>query len=88
MRLSAEWLTQPDERIMELLRDEGPLPVGQIGNHDRLHWNNEYIGRRTRLLADQGLVVNIGNGVYQITDDGEAYLEGDLDARELPEPED
>ncbi|WP_248515056.1 winged helix-turn-helix domain-containing protein [Salinarchaeum laminariae] len=73
---------------MELLRDEGPKPVGEIGEDERLYWNNQYLGRRCRLLAKQGLIVNIGNGVYQITDDGRAYLDGDLDARGLPEPDD
>lgn len=87
MRLSAEWLKQPDERIMELLLDEGPIPVGKIGEDERLHWNKQYIGRRCRVLAQQGLIVNIGNGVYQITEDGELYLEGGLDARDLPEPD-
>jgi hypothetical protein len=30
-------------------------------------------------LAENGLVKHLGNGVYVITDDGEAYLEGRLD---------
>jgi len=30
-------------------------------------------------LTENGLVKDLGNGVYIITDDGEAYLDGRLD---------
>jgi len=38
-------------------------------------------------LVNYGLLQHLGNGVYQITADGEAYLEGELDASELEEDE-
>jgi len=34
-------------------------------------------------LENYGLTQNIGNGVYTITEVGERYLKGNLDAREL-----
>lgn len=37
-------------------------------------------------LVDYGLLRHLGNGVYVITDEGEQYLEGELDTAEL-EPE-
>jgi hypothetical protein len=33
-------------------------------------------------LKENGLVQHLGNGVYVITDDGEAYLDGRLDTQE------
>ncbi|WP_197075936.1 hypothetical protein [Halostagnicola sp. A56] len=37
------------------------------------------IARRCRKLSEKGLLKHLGNGVYIITDQGEAYLAGDLD---------
>ncbi|VTT88000.1 hypothetical protein DM2_1334 [Halorubrum sp. DM2] len=33
-------------------------------------------------MKENGLVQHLGNGVYIITDDGEAYLDGRLDTQE------
>jgi len=36
-------------------------------------------------LADHGLLKPLGNGVYVITEQGEQYLDGEIDADELPD---
>ncbi|TKX59207.1 phage repressor protein [Halorubrum sp. SP9] len=37
------------------------------------------MNRRCKRLAEEDLVRHLGNGVYIITEDGEAYLDGRLD---------
>ena len=84
MRLDAEWMTRADGRILELLAEAGPHPPSRMAADDRLRFGAEYVGRRCREhLVPYGLVRNLGNGVYQITEDGRAYLDGELDAAEL-----
>lgn len=83
MRLSAEWMTIVDERVLEFLNEEGPRQPKQIANDDRISYSSEYIGRRCRKLAEVGLLENLGNGVYMITQHGQAYLNEELDARTL-----
>ncbi|WP_244257145.1 ArsR family transcriptional regulator [Halomicrobium sp. IBSBa] len=42
----------------------------------------QQISRRLRKLADKGLLLDLGNGVYVITDRGEAYLNGEISTYE------
>lgn len=83
MRLSADWMTIADERVLEFLAEEGPHSPSKIAGDERVHFTSEYVGRRCRKLADNGLTRNVGNGVYAITEEGEWYLAGELDAGEL-----
>lgn len=81
MRLSAEWMTIADDRILELLREDGPHSPSKIHKDGRVAFSRTYINQRCKKLAENGLVNNLGNGVYSITDRGERYLAGDLDLR-------
>ncbi|PSP78921.1 winged helix-turn-helix domain-containing protein [Halobacteriales archaeon QS_1_68_20] len=83
MRLSADWMTIADERILEFLSEEGPHSPSKIAEDERIRFSAEYVGRRCRKLADYGLTRNIGNGVYSITNEGEQYLIGELDTTDL-----
>ena len=76
-------MTIADERVLEFLAEEGPHSPSRIAEDERVHFTAEYVGRRCRKLAEYGLTRNIGNGVYQITEDGKQYLAGELDASEL-----
>ncbi|SEQ00105.1 hypothetical protein SAMN04489841_1042 [Natrinema salaciae] len=88
MRLDADWMVRADDRILEFLRDEGPHPPSKMERDDRIKFGAEYIGRRCRdYLRPHGLVTNLGNGVYAITEDGDAYLAGELDVSQI-EPRD
>lgn len=83
MRYSAEWMTLADERILERLSEvETDTPKGMAESGD-VRFSRQYIGQRCRKLADYGLTQHLGNGVYRITDDGEQYLIGELDAQDL-----
>ncbi|UWG47807.1 PhiH1 repressor family protein, contains HTH domain [Halanaeroarchaeum sp. HSR-CO] len=41
------------------------------------------LNARGKTLVEYGLLVHLGNGVYDFTRTGEQYLAGDLDARDL-----
>ena len=80
-RQPGEWMNPVDDRILEFLAAEGAsspkIVADGLGNHP------EYVGGRLRTLTDYDLVDRPGRGVYRITDAGEAYLAGELDAGEL-----
>lgn len=83
MRYSARWMTIADERILEhLSKVETDTPKG-MAESGRVRFSRQYIGERCRKLADFGLVQHLGNGVYRITERGEQYLAGELDAADL-----
>lgn len=83
MRYSAQWMTIADERILEhLSQGETDTPKG-MAESGNVRFSRQYIGERCRKLADYGMVQHLGNGVYRITEDGEHYIVGELDAREL-----
>ncbi|MFB6196781.1 MAG: ArsR family transcriptional regulator [Halobacteriaceae archaeon] len=81
-RYSAEWMTIVDDRILEYIYEEGSGSPTQM-TEEGIKASQPHISRRCSKLANHGLLVHLGNGVYQITEDGEAYLEGELDASEL-----
>lgn len=88
MRKHATWLTQADERILEFLHEYGNHPpsaicsrLAEIGGG--LEYSSNHVGMRCRALANHGLLINVGGGTYSITDLGESFLEGELDADEL-----
>lgn len=85
MRQDAEWMTRSDDRIMELIREHGnltPKAIEHFGGPSR-----QYASERCAKLTEYGLLTRVYRGLYGITDEGEAYLDEELDASEL-EPED
>ena len=80
MRQSGTWMSIWDDRILETLRSEGPKPVGKMAQRDDIRISQPHVSRRCSKLADHGLVIAIGNGVYQITEEGKGYLDGEYDA--------
>jgi predicted transcriptional regulator len=75
-------MTQADERVLEFLYEKeiiaSPSVIGA-----NIDYTGEYISRRCRKLADAGLVQLADATNYRITEKGERYLNGDLDASEL-----
>jgi DNA-binding Lrp family transcriptional regulator len=69
-----------DDRILEAIRKDGPLPVGDLVDCEGIRITQSSVSRRCQKLAENGLLQPIGNGVYDITEIGEAYLEEDYDA--------
>lgn len=81
MRKSADWMNITDERILELLSEEGQFTPSIIA--ERIGKHPKYVNKRCRELQERGLLRNLRRGLYQITEEGEAYLAGELDASEL-----
>ena len=80
MRQSGTWMTIWDDRILETLRSEGPMAVGSIAERNDIRVSDSTVSRRCSKLVEHGLTIHIGNGVYQITEEGEGYLNEEYDA--------
>ena len=78
MRKSSSWMTLWDDRIMEVIRDEGPSSASELVDHKYIHVSKSTISRRLNKLADNGLLERLPNGVYSLTTNGEQYLDGEL----------
>ncbi|RQG92351.1 transcriptional regulator [Natrarchaeobius chitinivorans] len=76
-----------DDRILETLDSSGLIlsPAVLAINIDK---SRDEVNRRLSVLVDYGVVRRVKRGYYEITDLGEQYLEGELDASELEEPAD
>lgn len=81
LRKTPNWLTQADERILELLLDSDPLPVTAI--RDKLaatspntDYSRGYISRRCSTLSKNKFLEKRYRN-YTISDQGEAYLAGE-----------
>ncbi|USZ73366.1 winged helix-turn-helix domain-containing protein [Natronosalvus halobius] len=80
MRKSGTWMTIWDDRILEIIQQEGPTPVGKLTESDEVRISQSSVSRRCQKLAEKDLLLPIGNGVYSITETGEAYLDEEYDA--------
>jgi len=88
MRKSAAWMTLWDDRILEIIRNEESGNATDLSENEYIRVSRTQVGRRLRKLADHGLLKPLGNGVYIITNQGEQYLDGEIDADELPDTAD
>jgi Mn-dependent DtxR family transcriptional regulator len=73
-------MTVWDDRILEYIREEGGAAVGELAKAEGVRVSQPTVSRRCKKLADHGLLTPLGNGVYVITDEGEAYLNEEYDA--------
>jgi predicted transcriptional regulator len=88
MRPRVEWMTQADERILEFL-DEKNIVSSPSVIASNIDYTGEYISRRCRRLTDAGLLQRVDPSNYRITDFGEQFLAGKVDAEQLIDgPED
>jgi len=82
MRHPGDWMQTPtDERILEVLAtglELGPTAIAR--NIDR---HRTGVNRRLSTLTEYGLVNRVDEGCYEITELGERYLAGQLDADTL-----
>ncbi|WP_251327945.1 phage repressor protein [Haloplanus pelagicus] len=81
MRHSGDWMTLVDDRVLEFIRENESGSPTEMMEEGPIHYSRQHIARRCRKLADEGLLRHLGNGVYVLTDDGEAYLDGTLDTQ-------
>lgn len=79
MRYAGEWMSAADDRILEYLSEHESGSPTKMKREGPIRYSRVQVHRRCKKLTENGLVKDLGNGVYVITDDGEAYLEGRLD---------
>lgn len=66
--------------MLEIIREEGPSSPKTIKDTGLIHVSKGHISNRLGTLADHGLLRRLPNGVYALTEEGEAYLDGEYDA--------
>lgn len=83
MRRSADFMSAPDDRILEIADEDpdGIIKVGKISENPYIHVGKSQVSRRCRKLADHGLLRPIGDGVYVITEEGRGYLNEEYDVK-------
>ena len=76
-------MTSADNRILEFLDEKDIVATPQViaANID---YNRLYVNERIRVLAQNKLVEKDDKPLYQITERGRQYLEGELDVDDLP----
>lgn len=72
-----------DDRILEYIRQEESGSPRELKDSGYLRVSKSHISRRLKRLAEHGMLNHLGNGVYVITEIGEEYLVGEIDADEL-----
>ncbi|MCQ4333619.1 MarR family transcriptional regulator [Natronomonas sp. F2-12] len=83
MRPRVPWMTSADNHILEFLDEKNIVATPQViaANID---YNRLYVNERIRVLAQNKLVEKDDKPLYQITERGRQYLEGELDVDDLP----
>lgn len=83
VRRHADWMAQPDDRLLEHLELRGPRRRFELREEfvDRgLRYPDRYLEFRLNQLQQHGLVTRRDDGTYEITAAGQGYLVGE----ELP----
>jgi len=86
MRKTATWMQLLDERILEHIDEENwatPRTMFRDVNFDGLRASEGRIRERCEMLAQAGLIAPLHSEMYEITTEGQLYLNGDLDAENL-----
>lgn len=72
-------MTLVDDRVLEYIREHDSGSPTEMKREGPIRYSRQYVDRRCKKLAENGLLRHLGNGVYVITNDGEAYLDEKLD---------
>ncbi|WP_306052073.1 MarR family transcriptional regulator [Natronococcus wangiae] len=76
------WMSPVDYEII-LFFDEHPIQVSPKVLAANIEYDRQYVSKRCRTLTDAGLLESVDTGLYQLTEAGQAYLDGELDVSEL-----
>jgi len=74
-----------DDRILEYIDEHESGSPKELYDSGYFDVSRGHISRRLRKLAEKGFLKDLGNGVYIMSNKGEAYLNEELDASELEE---
>jgi len=88
MRKTGQWMQQLDERILELLDEDGFSTPGLIAIDRRVEdidASEARIRERCQELTEREMIkpINSRSDMYELTNWGVAYLRGRLDAETL-----
>lgn len=84
MRPRVEWMTRADDYILEFLNEKTIVATPRVISAN-IDYSHQYVNERMKPLREHGLVSTTGDGLYEITEKGRAYLAGDLDEEDLHE---
>ena len=82
MRPRIEWITSADNRLMEFLRDKAIVASPRVISVN-IDYDRQYVSKRLQILAHNELVANVDTGLYEITDRGQQYLDGEVEKEDL-----
>ena len=85
-RQSATWMVQLDDRILEHLNEESWSSVDVMVSQSHFRASRGRIRERCQMLACSGLIAPIHHDMYEITNWGTLYLDGEIDADHQPRP--
>ena len=79
-------MVQLDDRILERLDEDGWSSPSVLAADSEFDASEDRIRERCLCLADAELIAPIARRMYDITQWGQLYLEGELDAEHQPTP--
>ncbi|ELZ14048.1 hypothetical protein C478_07894 [Natrinema thermotolerans DSM 11552] len=87
-RKPARWMCTLDERILEHLSEDPWSTPRHMSRAVNLTASRGRVEERCQLLSQVGLVAPIfeSSNMYEITYDGQEYLDGELDVENRPKP--
>ena len=75
-------MTLVDDRILEYIYENEAASPTEMMQGGPLKFSRAYIGRRCNKLKGEGLIREISDATYVLTDDGNEYLKGHLDTED------
>ena len=78
-----EWMNYGDDQILELLRSEDVFAPDHVAEEVPLP--SPDVAHRCRVLVDHGLLTKHAIGMYEVTDLGDRFLDGEIDPMDLAE---
>lgn len=87
-RKMAEWMCTLDERIIEYVTEDSLANPRLMASAIQFNASKRRIRERCQMLTDAGLIAPISDDaqLYEVTREGQRYLDGDLDVEHQPRP--
>lgn len=79
------WMAPVDYEI--LLFDDHPIKVTPKVLAVNIDYDRQYVSKRCGILSDAGLLESVDIGLYELTELGDVFLEGEIGGRELKKPD-
>ncbi|WP_114579156.1 phage repressor protein [Saliphagus sp. LR7] len=77
-----EWFAKSDYPLLSFF-EEYDIQISPKVAGENLDYHPGYIGRRLRALRDAGLLDQHDNGLYELSDLGREFLDGELSQDEI-----